>query len=355
MALSHAHYHVFIPGLFAPLKLWQQDFAFVPESPALLALLADYEVQSWPVSGLERGLLHYLHLMMRGEPPAWAGLRHAFESGGMYRPPLLCADPVHLETGNNALVVQATPLNLSRADTELLLVDLNQHLALDGLVLTAFHPQRWYLHALDDSFTTALPQTTPLSEVGSGNIFPQLPQSTDKYWHQLMNELQMLLHNHRINQAREQRGQPPVNGIWLWGEAAADSGAAPLAECVAPTLSPDEVQSVQGGALSGQVIAAALQIQWQPQVDTELAAVSTAGDRLVILDQLQHAVAADQPQLWQQALSELDDYFDFLRAVLQTGAQVSLYDANGQILYCQRVARWQFWRRARADWQEFIA
>ena len=33
----------------------------------------------------------------------------------------------------------------------------------------------------------------------------------------LLNEAQMVLHAHPVNEAREARGEPAVNSLWLWG------------------------------------------------------------------------------------------------------------------------------------------
>jgi hypothetical protein len=33
----------------------------------------------------------------------------------------------------------------------------------------------------------------------------------------LLTEIQMLLHGHAVNEAREARGEPAVNSLWLWG------------------------------------------------------------------------------------------------------------------------------------------
>jgi hypothetical protein len=33
----------------------------------------------------------------------------------------------------------------------------------------------------------------------------------------MMNELQMLLHDHPVNIAREARGEPAINSLWFWG------------------------------------------------------------------------------------------------------------------------------------------
>ncbi|MGB0846684.1 MAG: hypothetical protein ACPGSM_08155 [Thiolinea sp.] len=339
--MSVAHHHVFIPGLFAPLTLWQRDFGFQPESPGLMRLLADYQQYQLPVTGLERGLLHHLGCDVAEQLP-WSVLRHRFESGGMYQPPLLCADPVHLQSGSDAIVLNPVAPELSPAEAERIITDLNQHLEQDGLILKAFHPQRWYLHQLDERFSHSLPQTTPLPEVGNGNIFPALPQGGDKYWHQLLNEIQMLLHNHSINQAREHSGQLPVNGVWFWGEGDADTDGL------------RQTTSVQGGGVCGQVIAAAIKTPWQSNINSDIHAMPESGDVLMILDQLQSAVAVDQPQVWQQALDGLSEYFDYLYGVLHSGGNVSLYDTSGRIFACERVPGWQFWRPKNADWQQLI-
>ena len=33
----------------------------------------------------------------------------------------------------------------------------------------------------------------------------------------LLNEVQVLLHQHPLNAARQTRGLPPVNSVWFWG------------------------------------------------------------------------------------------------------------------------------------------
>ncbi|WP_233237567.1 hypothetical protein [Bordetella sp. LUAb4] len=39
-------------------------------------------------------------------------------------------------------------------------------------------------------------------------------------WRRLMNEIQMVWHDHPVNEARAERGLPPVNTLWLYGGAA---------------------------------------------------------------------------------------------------------------------------------------
>lgn len=38
-------------------------------------------------------------------------------------------------------------------------------------------------------------------------------------WRRLLNELQMVWHEHPVNEAREAAGQMPINGVWLYGGA----------------------------------------------------------------------------------------------------------------------------------------
>jgi len=42
---------------------------------------------------------------------------------------------------------------------------------------------------------------------------------------QQLNEIQMLLHEQPFNEAREARGEPPVNGLWLWDRPALPAGS----------------------------------------------------------------------------------------------------------------------------------
>jgi hypothetical protein len=54
------------------------------------------------------------------------------------------------------------------------------------------------------------------------NIDVWMPKDTDqvgvaKKWRQLQNEIQMIWHDHPINSARYERGELPINSVWLQG------------------------------------------------------------------------------------------------------------------------------------------
>lgn len=47
---------------------------------------------------------------------------------------------------------------------------------------------------------------------------PYVEQSRQSLgWYKLLNEMQMFLHQHQVNQNREQRGLLPANSLWFWG------------------------------------------------------------------------------------------------------------------------------------------
>jgi len=91
-----------------------------------------------------------------------------------------------------------------------------------GMEFFAPHPQRWYVR-LD---RLSLMRTTPLSQVIGGDVRKALPLGEDAaHWHQVFNEIQMLLHTHPLNEAREARGEPAINSVWFWGGGCSESVA----------------------------------------------------------------------------------------------------------------------------------
>ncbi len=54
-------------------------------------------------------------------------------------------------------------------------------------------------------------------------------------YRKLQNEIQMLWHEHPVNEARQVRGMQPVNAFWLWGGSRAAASTAPLAIAGGPS------------------------------------------------------------------------------------------------------------------------
>ena len=112
------------------------------------------------------------------------------------------------------MLVDSRRLRLSGEESDALLAVVNRHLAPDGLTLSAPHPPRWYLRVPRQLRI----RTTPTEAARGRSVDALLPQGADALLvHGWVNEIQMLLHEHPINAAREARGALAVNSLWLWG------------------------------------------------------------------------------------------------------------------------------------------
>ncbi len=124
-------------------------------------------------------------------------------------------DPVHLEVGMGGLLMHPPGnLNLSLPEAHALIADINRHWHDQRLAIQAVSPTRWYLH-LNEAPNL---HTTPIDQMVGEYLTPCLPRGADaRPYLKLINEVQMLMHTHPVNLARENAGQPAVNGLWLWG------------------------------------------------------------------------------------------------------------------------------------------
>jgi hypothetical protein len=94
-------------------------------------------------------------------------------------------------------------------------------------------------------------------------------------FHALMNEAQMLLHEHPVNAEREARGEPALNSIWFWG------GGVVGAEKARPfsTVVGDDPLA-RGLSLAAGIPSRAL----PKDAESVLAALGNEGLALVVLD-----------------------------------------------------------------------
>lgn len=207
--------------------------------------------------------------------------------GEGYTPGAACwmyAAPVHfaLQRDYFALAYPA-PLPLSAEEGAILLADLNQHFTQEGLCFHAASSGRWYLQ----TERQADMQTSLLNQAAGYDVREFQPQGPDAgYWKRIMNEMQMLLHEHPLNQAREARGELAVNSVWLSGQGRLPEK--PQQRAYAAVYAQQSV--ARGlGALSGATV------HDLPALATYLA--SSADDSLLVLDGAQ----ADCTE-WLQAL-----------------------------------------------------
>ncbi|AUI67725.1 hypothetical protein [Beggiatoa leptomitoformis] len=128
----------------------------------------------------------------------------------------LRADPVYLQADRDKLILfdVFSTHPPSTTETDALLNSLNTFYQPDGLQFYAATPNRWYIRLTQ---TPAL-NTTPLLDVIGRDIQAFMPTGTDKrQWCAILNEIQMLLHQHLVNQSRTEQRQPLINSLWFWG------------------------------------------------------------------------------------------------------------------------------------------
>ncbi len=77
---------------------------------------------------------------------------------------------------------------------------------------------RWQLRCPKQ---TRLPHFSPPHDVLGDDLARHLPAGdNEKQWRHLLNEAQVILHNHAVNARRAQNGLTPVNSLWFWGAGA---------------------------------------------------------------------------------------------------------------------------------------
>jgi hypothetical protein len=214
-------------------------------------------------------------------PYAWATLTGRREtSQEVWR-----ADPIHIALGRESLIVQSlhdTPLMEAEADQLLaaaneLCANAQCELQRVGSDWFMFSAQPWSLRP--PPLTAMAGAPLPLPDSNSADALR---------WSRLHNAIQMRWHAHPINEAREARGLPIVNGLWLHGGGT----WTPLSQMPWPRVHSNR-PDLRGAALAAGA-----------QVGTDDTAPD--GDALLVWDEaLQACLNADWPA-WLAAMARID-------------------------------------------------
>lgn len=249
----------------------------------------------------------------------------------------LRADPVHLRLQRDQMIL-LPEVDVGEDDAGTLCAALNAHFAGQGMEFFAPHPQRWYVRigGLPDI------ETVPLSLAAGRNVRGLLPGGAEAaHWHQVWNEIQMLLFAHPVNEAREARGELPVNSLWLWGGGC--GAEAPLQKSCDCVSSDDALAGMFASA--ADIPFAGWPKQWRNEAGCDR--------QLLVWTGLRPALRRGDLDAWRTALQEFEaDYAQPLWRALRAGeiAQLQL-DVLGadrvRQLQLSRAAAWAFWRCAR--------
>lgn len=256
-------------------------------------------------------------------PAHWApaALTRQVDVGDAAGAAWLRADPAHVRPDINGarLLGIGERLSLSQADVDALLPALKPVFGDSGFALDAPTPSRWYLRLLREA---KFPQFSAPDEALGADLFEHQPDGPEsRRWRALLNEVQIVLHNHPWNAQRAERGLVSINALWVWG----------------------------GGVLPDRVTSAIARVRSEDDLLRALVRVAGGEAQTLPMDYASAPIVAD-------TLVDLRHGRDFaalqrdwlLPAVeaVRSGAleALTIDAADGSTLRLTKSQRWRFWR-----------
>lgn len=296
----------------------------LPRLATLDILLTRGRQQEPDCGSLEAWVCHELGIERQQDwPVAAVSLAAAGSSPGATY--WLRADPVHLRLQRDKLILNEID-DLDEAEAQQLCAALASHFG-ESFSPQALRPNAWVIA------TAGTPDlhTSAFSQAAGRHIDPLLPRGADaRYWHSLMNEAQMLLFQHPVNQAREERGQLPVNSIWIWGGGCLPATGSGQNKHLF-TRHPDwqALARFTGSTDRG------VPERWSRELPEE---------SLLICDEAHRLLRQGHFDRWQETLRGFDA--NWLQPLLDAGQAFHIDDpVAGSSLYWRKTYRWKFWRR----------
>lgn len=328
-----------LPFALPPAELLP-DLQRALQAPALAALISRTSASQWQQHDSSRVLPHEAWLARQlglaapadtDAPLAGAvmrGLGMAAEGGHWFM-----VHPVHIQMARTHLsMADPRRLALTDADARALFETAQPYFEELGKELRYGDAGTWFLRADD----WAGLQTASPDNASGMNLSDWMPAGAQALaLRKLQNEIQMLWHEHPVNQARQARGLAPVNSFWLWAGAGATAQAP--ATALAVSAAGYGLAALAPPALRDAALATLLE---------------HGGARPVALQAqlVEAAIAADWGG-WLQQMQRLEqDWFAPLLAALRDGKLASvtllLTDRSQSARFTStRNAQRKFWRK----------
>lgn len=269
-------------------------------------------------------------------PYAWRALSGDSATTAAIESQLWFCEPVHFAFARDHLLVASlATAPLEPEEAQALAAAADDLLRGSGASLRLLDHAHWFLQ-VDPAWRI---DTVPLAAALGRSAYDVLPAGPDAArWRKLLNEIQMCWHIHPVNVAREARGAPTANALWLHGGGV--WRALPRAP-FATLLADDPV--LRGWALAAGLAPAAL----LPADATPAA----SGDALSLWDRLQASAAAGDRDAWLGRLPTLEAAIESVceRAFAARFASVELVLAGSRSTRRFSLGAhdgWSFWRRA---------
>jgi hypothetical protein len=262
----------------------------------------------------------------------------------------LSADPAWVQPElNGARLLACGNLGLRLEESMALVTALAETFEAEGMKLLVGDSQHWQLRLPTYVDVPSFPE--PEEALGA-DLFEQLPKGEEgRRWRALINEAQVVLHNHPVNAARVARGLPPVNSVWLWGAGAL----------------PDWVECGLGRIYSDDLLAWALghraNVDVQPRSafarpgGSSVGAASAAmgaGGKVAIADKSAPTKSVGTDEV-PYSLLDLQDiqpaefeqvWWPNIEARLDAGTEIRIAFADGVRMVLRKSHRLRFWRKA---------
>jgi hypothetical protein len=252
----------------------------------------------------------------------------------------LCLDPIHLGFVERALTIgDPQDLGLTLVEAQALAVALAPTFSEFGEIEVST-PQAWHLRLKSVHGHLSAPALHDLIGGRADNGLAAL----DLAWRKALNEAQMLLHSHPINQDRDSSGRLKVNSVWPWGSGAlAPESARTVAN--RPAVLWADSPDLRGLGHYLGLASAPLPPRWTTPDDTTL----------IVIDTLSQPARRADAIAWRSELERLEEnWFAPLVADLQCGQPATLHidfigDTHGLAFDCSRLdllfGRLAFWRK----------
>ncbi|MEO6352763.1 MAG: hypothetical protein ABIO19_02050 [Burkholderiaceae bacterium] len=242
--------------------------------------------------------------------------------------------PIHIHVARDHLVLMdQRQLPISEQESRTLFALAEPLFTEYGMALRYGDAHTWFMRA--DAWGD-LRTSTPDAACGH-NIDIWMPKGRfERDWRKLQNEVQMHWHDHAINQAREMRGQKPVNSLWLWGGTPS-----------APRLTQSTAQSRYTAAFNLPRWMGALGQNRNMTAEQLILAAPQQG--LLVLDALVEAALAGDWGRWLEQMQELELHWfapllDAIKAG-KLGSVALILSHNKELRSCHvnRMALRRFW------------
>ncbi len=245
-------------------------------------------------------------------------------------------DPIHIDVGRDELLVgRAADALLTETEADGLAADADAVLREHEALLKRLRRDAWFVQT-DRAWRL---ETVPLSAARGQPLGACLPTGADAArWRKVLTEIQVRWHQHAVNDAREQRGLQPVNGVWLHGGGA----WAPLPRAPFATI-------VSGDAvLRGWALAAGLP---PAAIHDDDAAPDSNGDAVSLWTDLLEPASFESWGVWLERLREIEVRLGRLRdrafgAGFDRIELVLCGRRSVRLLTLRKRDALRFWRRA---------